>query len=55
MRASLVSPNDPSVELQFVSTCCTVVWLVHYLFAPYQSAVQSPMLSFLMNLGQPRD
>lgn len=55
MRASLVSPNDPSVELQFVSTCCPVVWLVHYLFAPYQSPVQSPMLSFLMNLGQPRD
>ena len=55
MRASLVSPNDPSVELQFVSTCCPVVWLVHYLFAPYQSPVQSPMLSFLMNLGQLRD
>ena len=54
MRASLVSPNDPSVELHFVSTC-TVVWLVHYLFAPYQSPVQSPMPSFLMNLGQPRD
>lgn len=45
MRASLVSPNDPSVELQFVSTCCTVVWLVQYLFAPYPCAESHAVIS----------